>query len=807
MHENKLDNYLLEEDKIDFKYYINLIFSKWYWFLISLSIAYITNYLVNRYSSEVYTASCTLIIADDKTSEGIESVLDELTRVQYRRRKAVVDNEISILKSYLLNEVALQELNFDITYINVGKRGIAETELYKNSPIKVVLDTNSTNLTNHPVYINILSENEYKITINDDFEIEKVMKFGEPFRHSKFNFTIYLTEYYHQDLPNENSMRYYFYLNNKNSLINRYRNSLTITTNTEKGSILKLSITGEEKNKIVDYLNKLSEVYIRTNLENKNLTSYNTLKFIDEQLKEIIDSLETAGMNLQEFRSKNNLIDLTKEGNLLLDQLESLKTEKTKLEVNQRYYEYLRDYINNKNDFSEVVAPSVIGIQDALLNSLVSKLNELYLQKKTLSFNIHKNAPQIIQLNEQIIDTKNALSENILNLVRSNKLALENLHSRSLKIDSEVKKIPGTERHLLNIERKFSINNEIYTFLLEKRAEAGINMASNTSDHKILDIARVDNTRQIKPNKQKNKIVALSIGLIVPFILLLLINYFNNKISSINTVEQILKAPVLANIGHNELFSEYPIQENPKSAIAEAFRGLRTNLSFMLNNDAQVIAITSAESGEGKTFCSVNLAGILSILNKKTLLISLDLRRPKIHKVFNIPNHIGISTYLANKNNFNEVLQNVQINNLSVVTSGPIPPNPAELIASENMANFIDEAKQKFNYIILDTPPIGIVTDTLNLTSYINAFLFVIRLNYSHQRSLDLINSIYSDKITPNIGVVINDIISKRYGTYSYKNGYNYSYNYSSDYYTENTETAPSNYFTKLKKHLQRLIR
>ena len=787
---NKIDsNFQLQEDEgIDIKKYIFLILSHWWWFAVAVMISLTGAYMINRYSQEVYRASCSLIIGEPESRIGsVESIMDEFSRKRSKRRKAVVENEISILKSHKMARLALEELDFGVTYTAIGRRNIAERRLYENSPFVVREDTTKPSAPYGTYFITILSREEYQLNIGEEFK--KVLRFGEKFDRGDYAFTIYLNKPEEYNFNPNESNKYYFTFRKINSLAKEYSNSLSIEVNDEKGSILILSLSGFVPEQVTDYLNRLCYVYVESNLEEKNLTSENTIKFIDEQLRGVVDSLEATGLRLQEFRSANKVINLTREGTFLFEKMQDLQSEKAKLEIKDRYYNYLLEYIQKRTDFSDVVAPSVVGIEDKLLNSLVAELNQLNLERRNLSLSVVEKSPQTFLLNNRISSTRNALQENLQSLIEGNSIATVELNERIVNIEKKVQKLPGTERQLINIEREFTINDQIYTFLLEKRAEAGITKASNTSDHLILDIARPENASVIKPDTSMNYVMAFAFGGAIPLVLLLLIEFLNTKITDRKYLENNLHVPVIGNIGHHTGGTELPVNENPRSSLVESFRALRTNLQYLLKEPEQkVIAVTSAVSGEGKTFCSINLASILSLAEKKILLVSLDLRRPKVHKVFNFQNKIGISTYLIGKNSYNEIISDTNINNLYVATSGPIPPNPAELLGSKKMAEFIQLARRDFDYIILDTPPVAIVTDTLTLKNVFDIFVFVIRHNYSDKQVVGLVNSIKERGLVDNVGIIINDILVKGYYGYSYKYGYSYNYDYRETYYGEKVE-------------------
>ncbi len=781
---NENNNYhIQEEESIDIKKYLFMVLHHWWWFAVALFIALGVAYLINRYSQEQYTASCSLIVGEEESGAGsVDQILDEMTRYRKKRRKAIVENEISILKSYRMARMALEELDFHIAYTSVGRRNIAETRLYKTSPFIVMPDTSKSNPP-ATFYVTIKSLNEYELSLND--EVNRLFQFGKKIEYGNYGFTITLRDPYNFKYIPEQSNKYYFTFQDINSLAKQYRNALLVEVNDEKGSILTLNMEGFVPEKISKYLNKLSEVYIRSNLMEKNITSMNTIEFIDNQLRGIVDSLENAGLRLQNFRSHNKVIDLSKEGDYLFTQMQELQNEKAKLKINERYYRYLLEYIEEKDDYSDIVAPSVVGINDRLLDQLVNQLNTLNLERKNLGMSVHENSPQFSLINNKILNTKQALHENLTSLISANEIAQKNLETRIEEIEFDVQKLPSTERQLINIQREFAINDQIYTFLLEKRAEAGITRASNTSDHSILDIARPENATTIKPNKKMNYMIAFALGIMLPFMILILMDMLQNRIMDRKDIESKTKVPVMGSIGHSQGVTELPVIENPKSSLAESFRGLRTNLNYQLNDkDKKIVMVTSTISGEGKTFCAVNLATILAMSGKKVLLAGFDLRKPKIHKIFNLDNKSGISTYLINKTSWEELIVESNIEHLFIAPSGPVPPNPAELMESNYMKEFIEKAKEQFDYIIVDTPPLAVVTDGLLLRQYAHATLFVVRQKYSYKSVLEMINEFYSRKELPNLGILINDVTVSSY--YGYNYSYNYKYGYEiSGYYNE----------------------
>jgi tyrosine-protein kinase Etk/Wzc len=774
------------EETIDIKKFLIKILNNWYWFAITLFVSLTIAYAINRYTKPIYSVSSSIIVRDDEKNRGLSGQENVIKGLELFQTKKNIQNEIGILQSYVLTNRTLRELDFSISYVGVGRSGMKENELYRNSPFVVHLDTSKTNQFDTPINITILSKDEYRLEIDGKKDLKKVLKFGQVFENEDYCFFITLRDREKFNLG-EKSNKYYFVINDLNSLTNIYRAKLNIALNDKKGSILILGTKGASAQQEVDFLNKLGEVYIKYGLEEKNQTAINTLKFIDDQLGGIVDSLRSAEENLLEFRTSNKIIDLDKEGSAIFDQLALIQGEKTQLTIKAKYYDYLLNYIKTKDNFKELVMPSVMGIDDILLNSLVGKLADLYAQKTILLYTTKENNPALNLLSDEMQNTKNSLIENVTNIINAAKIAMNDVDARLAEINKQIERLPATTGQLVRIQRTFNFNDQIYNYLMQKRAEAGIAKASNVPDNKVLDEARVDNAKQVLPKKSLNYMISLIIGLMIPLIIIVLADFLNNKILDIKDVENKTSVALLGAIGHSTKESELPVFENPKSAIAESFRSIRTNLQYMLTTkDQKVISITSTLSGEGKTFCAVNLATIIAMSNKKTLLMGLDLRKPKIHNVFNFDNEIGISTYLINKSTFEETVRLTNINNLYVALSGPVPPNPAELIETDRMREFIETARKEFDYIVIDTSPIAIVTDALLLAQYSDINVFVVRQGFTSKDVLKLVEDLFNRKNLKHLCLLVNDIKAPGYYGYGYGFGYGYGgygYGYNSDGY------------------------
>ncbi|MBN1597321.1 MAG: polysaccharide biosynthesis tyrosine autokinase [Bacteroidales bacterium] len=781
-------NPLVGGDSLDFKRYISLFISNWYWFAIAMLIAIGIAYAKNRYSEEIYTVSSTMLIKDNEIGGGNSDLANIFPGTNAFKSEQNLKNEIGILKSFRLNYRVIQELpDFHVVYIGVGRRGIVESRMYKNIPFKVVYDSLEKQRIGLPVTIKILSSDNYKLEINGDADFNKTLSFGERFTEMGFDFTIFSNSGVSSFNPDA-SNRYYFYFANPVALANQYRGKLSISPIEEEATLVTLSVSGSVPEQEADYINKLMEVYLQQGLEVKNETAEKTIEFIDGQIGSISDSLKKVENSLENFRLSNRLIDLSQEGTNIQSRLESYENDRSTLFLQMKYYEYLKDYIVSKNETGDIVSPGAMGVSNGSLERMVEELANLQQQKNKLKVNISEDLPAVTVIDNSINDVKALIAENINSSMKSTDNAIKDTDRRISMVEAELNKLPGTERRFINIQRKFDLNNTVYNYLLEKRAEAGIAKASTVSDNRIIDYAESFNSSRIGPKTRQNYVMALMIGLIIPAIMILLIDYLNNKIIDKKDIEKGTGAPIMGFISHNNLKTEIPVAERPGSTLAESFRSLRTNLKYFTKETQNpVISVSSTISAEGKTFISANLAAIIASNGKKVLLVGLDLRKPRIHKIFGISNDTGISNYLIGQDKFEKIIFKTEVENLWYAPSGPVPPNPAELIDSQEMKEFILKAIKQFDYVIIDTPPVALVTDALLVSPLTDFYIFVVRQRYTSKNTLALIDELHRNENIKSIGIVMNDIsLTGYYGyglRYGYSVGYGYSYGY--NYYGE----------------------
>ena len=776
-----------DDDSINIKRILSLFLSNWYLFTFSLFISLLIAYSINRYSSKIYTVSSTLMISETQNSESNRIVSSVIPGGDIFNGQQNMTNEISILQSFSLSKRVIDSLpEFRVSYYGVGRRNIAETRLYKNSPFRVIADSLGMQTIGLKVNIRIISASSYMLSVEGKDNSEKVMKFGDRYTDHDFNFIIVIRDPDNFTFKPEASNKYYFYFSGSEELANYYRGNLSVVPIDKDASIIRLTEVGLVPEQEIDFLNMLMNVYRSRSLESKNQTAESTLAFIDEQLKVVSDSLKKTETRLQRLREENELIDLSKDGSLLQDRLEKAENERLSLELQNYYYEYLKEYLDSRNESGDIASPNLAGINEPTLVSLVEELAKQQILKKELSKNFSAEMLPITLATENINNIRKNLSENIKSSMISTQHLINDVKDRIAQINMEVAELPGTERKRINIQRDFDVNNTVYTYLLEKRAETGIAKASNMPDSKIIDEANIMNSIKIKPTVKKNILKSFIIGLILPGVLVLLLYYLNNKIIDSADVISKTKVPIIGYVSHDSSKVEIPVIDRPKSTLSESFRSIRTNLRyFSIESGRSVIAITSTISSEGKTFISINLAAIIAALGKKVLLVGLDLRRPRIHEMLGIDNNEGLSTYLSGNCKYEEVIKETSIPNLYIASSGPVPPNPAELIEDEKLDEFIRKARLEFDYLVIDTPPVAVVSDTLLITRFTDINLFIIRQRYSSKSTLELIQELYKEKKIKSMAIIINDISLKGYYGYGIRYGYykGYGYSYGKNYY------------------------
>ena len=802
-----------EEQSVDIKQLIYAFLNHWYLFLIGVVLALAVAFVVNRYTPNVYQTSGTVLIKDANSGYDATSIMTS----GYFNGLQNVDNEMAVLKSYTLTDRAVRKMNIEVTYQEKGR--VITKELYKASPFTVEIDRTApqavglvydvVGLTSEKITLHATAEgyNKYDYLLSQTVEhslqpldVTTECKYGEMVDNGYNRFRIVLNDNYRESDANKNLS---FWLNSYASLV-RQNSSFSVGPTSKQSSVIAVTTSGYNKQKIVDFTNTLMNEYVARGLEKKNLVSENTIEFIDNELEGIQESLSSAESDLKDFREQNAVLNLDQQASEVYSNLRALERERSEKAVNVKIYRRLQDYIKVQiNDPENLAAPSTMGINDPLLNQLAHDLVALAQTKATKLLTQTEQHPEIIKLNEQIVTTKKALLENVNNIVENAQMGLNEIDRRIAALEGESRRLPDKQQQLINYQRNFKFNEDTYKYLMQRRAEAQILKASNTPDNEILDEARMERVGRISPKTSMNYLIALIIGLLIPALYLFLKNYFNVSINDRKDVEKLTSFPIIGQVAQTNDTNPLVVINSPKSPIAESFRSIRTNIEFLTQGKPKsTILVTGDMQSIGKTFNSINIASIYAFYGKKTVLLGFDMRKPKLFQEFGLNNNVGISSFLSNKEPFENIVQTTnQVANLDIITSGPIPPNPAELIASEKCDEFFNILKEKYDYIIIDTPPLGLVTDAFLLMRFADVKLFIVRQGVTNK---NIFGSIIKDLEDRNIdaSIVINGIqtnkgyYGKKYGSYRYGYGYAYGYGYGkyggqhdsyygSDYYGE----------------------
>jgi len=777
------------EDEIDLMRLFSLLLNRWYWLLAGLLLGGLIAGVVAISRNQSYQAETKIIVPSDDSAMNLENLFKgSLPGGQ----TTSLFNEIELLNSYTLNHRVVGNLNWRTMWYE--KHLMKWESLYTCEPFMVTETEGGINAEGIDLYIKPVSETAYEIEARGEgtvkqgkvkIDLSATGTFGIPLQSPYFNFTLHRKD---TALITERSFRFRF--NSYVDLTRSLQKQVNVGQANKDGEVISLSMEGTEQLRAVHYLNELVKVYLNLKLEQQTETQKRSLQFISQQLSGISDSLSAAGKNFTQYRSQNQIIDLSTQGELVMTKLSDLELQQSQQRMQLDYFNNLLEYLDRNEGLKQVVAPSVAGIDDPGLNALILKLSDLYSRREVLSYSARDNNPTLVILNNEIGQFKKQLRETLTNLIDNARLSIRNLEVRYAEISGQLNNLPGKEQQLINIQRNYELTSEIYTFLLQKQAELEITLASTVVDIQVIDPANIDT---LIPTGTSPKVIALMgllLGLFFPAMIILALDFFNQSIKSQEEVERLSRIALIGNVLHSNLKSELVVIDNPMAPITESYRTIRTNLQFKLTAPGhQIIGIHSILPGEGKSFTSANLACILAMNNKRTLLIGADMRKPRLHNIFGLSNNAGLSTYLIGQHDAAKVCQATAIENLTVVASGPVPPNPAELIEGERFCQLLHWAKESFDFVIIDNAPVSLVTDGLITGNLSDLNIFVLRYGISHRDELRYVNDLANRGVMKNPALIMNDVKQAGFGY-----GYAGKYAYGKGYYAESpTSTNGSN--------------
>ncbi len=786
-----------EQQSFNLKQFIyEKIFYYWYIYILCMILALVTANYYLWYVSPVYTSTTSVMLDIDEKKLASQDLLASLGSIE---NTGGIESQMQIIKSRNIITRTIQQLDFRFSYFLEGD--IKTSELYKNCPFEVITD--SLTITNNipDLTIRVTSVSTFDISyINPKTNSSHTnsLVFNTPFTTDFGIFTLKLKEpkilkIYKNSINEKNE--YIIKAKTTADLVQYYSSRLNVTQ--IKGTrVLMISVDDAVPQKGCDFLNKLTDVYLDFGIEQKNEDTENSLRFIDGQLKIITNELLNSEGKLEKYKTEKGLIDLPGMLTIAQEDVSRIENEISTIEIKQSVLKYLNDYIRNGNNV-KYLAPAYVEVTEPILQNLIANLSALQSDLiQSLKVTTVDN-PIIQKKTIQIENVKAEILEKIKSISDASIITKNEIYHQLNKLKSKLSEMPKAERELSNIARQANITEQLYIYLLQKRAETAIILASTISDSKVIDNARTI-LPPVKPDKGITYTISILLGLFIPASIVYFKEILDDRIKSRKMLEKSSTIPVLGIIGLTVTENNIVVNLKPHSQVAEAFRSIRTNLQYFhgakTNN---IILITSSISAEGKSFCAINLAAILASGGKKVVMIGCDLRKPQQPANFKLPSSTGLSNYLIGSATSEEIIQHSPDLGLDLILSGPKPPNPSEILLNKRMGDLIELLKAKYDYVIIDSPPIGLISDGLELSRFADVNIYIVRQNFTRKLHLDFINKIYMDGKMKNLCILFNGVQlgSTIYG-YGYGYGYSYGYGYGYGYYEE--DKKPKNFFQRL---------
>lgn len=737
----------------------------WYWFLLVLFLSFLCAFIYLRYATPIYSVSSTVLIKDDKKAPGVgdNPALQELDIFQSGKS---IDNEIEILKGKTLMQRVVKELSLETSYFTEGR--VKTVELYRTTlPIRLIVSRLDSTAFDQSILLHIQDRNTFEVEEADGTLI--TYKFGQQVKMSYATFTVTAVD---QNKLTNKTIEVKF--NDLRKVAAHYNENLNVSPVNKQASVLTISLLDPVPQKGIDVINKLVDLYNREEVEDKNIIATNTIRFIDERLKYLVTELSGVERNVEQYKRSNEVTDVSLEAQQYQEQAGDYNKRLADYEIQISVLESLERYLSKPGSHNDLV-PSNLSAQDVTLSSLIAKFNELQLERNRILTTVQAESPLVKSINEQLINLRANILENLKNIRKSLVITRDNLKSSSSTFERRIRTVPSIERALLDIQREKSIKEALYSFLLQKREESALSLASSVSNSRTIDHSMADEV-PVKPKRPLVYLLALILGIGFPIGIIYLRDLLNDKIRSADDVPKVSNVPILGELGHHNGVEPLVITKHSRTPISEMFRLIRTNLQFAtVGGSNKVMLVTSSMGGEGKTFFSKNLGASLALIGKRVVLLEFDIRKPRLLRSLNINGlNPGITNYLiSDKLTPADLIQPVgEEDNLFVIGAGPIPPNPGELLLSNKIQILFSELRETFDYIIVDTSPVGLVADAFSLMSYADTSVYMVRYNYTPKGNLGIIKDIYENKKLKNPMVVLND--AKKENTYGYGYGYGY---------------------------------
>lgn len=789
------ENYL--EKNMDLKKWLFIFLGHWYWFLLSVVVTMIISFVVYRSSKPSYQINSTVMVTPKVNASSILSQ-------NYTAQQAYsvgLDNKNFINQSILLRLDSrilktLDELDFNLQFISKGI--FNERDVYPYRPYDVVFDSAHVQpigmefrLVKHGDKVYLEGEGE-NISLFD-FSTQKEMGYLQSQKLDmelpadgviKTNYCSFRVSGDLKSLTDATDKDYiYFSFINNERLINLY-NQLELTEAQKGSSIIYMTLQTRSVEKGKVFLDKLMDMWLKDDLKKKNQNAVNTIRFIEGQLQVLNDTLRDMSRKLESFRVQNNVVLPEMQVDVQYKKLEEIDAQLIQFRLQKDYIKKLNGYLANRADYDKLISPEAVGINSPVLSGLIVELARIRSEISYFKGKDTHNNPYMLDLIKQEKNTLSTINENLRSLESYMSNQTAELEFQKKTAQTIQNKLPATEQKYLDMQRSFELTSQVYSLLQTRRVESDVLKASSTPDNEIIEYAR--GGARVSPTIVIY-VVGFLLGLLLPAIVFFFLQIIKNTIEGEDQIQKITSLPILGHILFNESSERLVTTVRTKAPITETFRALRSSFDYVVKGKKQqVIMVTSSSSGEGKTFCALNLAGILSMTGKKTVLLGFDLRKPKLNEYLGIKQKEGITNYLIGRSDFDKIAIPFQPN-FDIIMSGTIPPNPAELIESEVTRDFFDELRKRYDYIVVDTSPVGLVTDALLLAKYTDLNLYIVRPKNTiipiFRNTLAMMEKSNMSKV----GIVVNGIkpVKNRYGYgygYGYGSGYGYGYGYGHGY-------------------------
>lgn len=782
--ENTISSEKIEQD-FNIKAFLNYCLVQWKWFLLSVFLCFSLAFIYIRYyTAPSFQASTTIMLKDEKGTINPElSSLSDIGIIGKINNN--INSEIEILKSRTLFEKTVKKLNLNLTLLVKGK--ILNTELFHNSPIIVEFNNVNNSFYSSSFEINFSELNRNTFTLTNSFEInqptillskKKQYKYGELIRTKHGYLTINKSEERNITYRKENR-KIAIVVSPLDQVVSSFRNRIKIAPSPTATGFVNISIVDPSIAKAETFLNNYIQIYNEDAVTQKNLIIEKSSDFISKRLKLVTQELDGVEQNVESFKRSNNVIDVESESSRLTQESDEYDRKLDELDVQLELIPSIVDYIK-KSTYTDLL-PNNIILGQSDVSSLINSYNQLVNDRNSLLKSATDTNPAVTKLEQQINTVKQNLTSSLNRFQNNLKNQKTSLKIDDQNLDNKLIKIPVMERQFKVISRQQKVKEGLYLYLLQKREESAVYLSATISNARIIDKPKAQIV-PVLPNKNTVFLGALILGLFIPLSFLYLIDLLDSKIKSRFDLQEKTKIPFVGDLPKSDSPNEI-VKSESRSSSAEALRIISTNLQFMISNvaegQAKTIFLTSTFPKEGKTFVSLNLAATFALTGKKVLLLSMDIRNPKLDEYVLLPDNRGVTNYLSSNDLKIEelILKQEGFKNFDILPPGIIPPNPAELLMGEKVENLFKSLKSQYDYIIVDTSPVSLVTDTLLLAKYADCFVYLVRANFLEKAMLHIPNTLYAEKKLPNMCMLLNDTNPSK-GSYGYYGYYGYGYGY-----------------------------